>query len=147
MFLMIVIFFLAVFFTFMNNPPAQMVMMRSVPARLSANALALNDLCYRLLGSLPGVPIWAAMIDSTCVHRNKNACGVEAECGNYDNSKISVILLLLGGIPKLFSFMFFFAGSVWLIKKMPGIANKLYATELNVEEEEEKSEVRELELQ
>jgi hypothetical protein len=77
--LMIIIFFLAVFFTFMNNPPSQMVMMRAVPPRLAANALALNDLCYRAIGSLPGTPIWAAMIDSACVHRNKNVCGIEAE--------------------------------------------------------------------
>ena len=124
--LMIVVFFLAVFFTFMNNPPSQMVMMRAVPPRLSANALALNDLCYRLIGSLPGVPIWAAMIDGTCVHRNKNACGIEAECGLYDNSKIAVIFLLLGAIPKLLSFIFFASGSMWLSKKMPELANKPY---------------------
>jgi len=124
--LMIVVFFGAVFFTFMNNPPSQIVMMRIVPPKLSANALALNDLVYRLLGSLPSVPVWAAAIDSTCLHRNKDVCGVEGECGYYDNSKLSGLFLALGGIPKFFSFVFFMAGALYLKTKMSDLAEKKY---------------------
>merc|ERR1712178_170289 len=77
-------------------------------------------------GSLPGVPVWAAAVDSTCVHRNKNVCGVEGECGFYDNGKIAVLFLLLGGIPKLLSFMFFFLGSSVLYRRMPDLAKRSY---------------------
>ena len=110
----------------MNNPPSQIVMMRIVPPKLSANALALNDLVYRLIGSLPSVPVWAAAIDSTCLHRNKDACGVEGECGYYDNSQLSGLLLALSGIPKFLSFVFFMSGAVYLSKNMSELAEKKY---------------------
>ena len=126
MMLMIVIFFLAVFFTFMNNPPSQMVMMRAVPPHLAANALALNDLCYRLLGSIPGVPIWAAAIDATCLHFNVDECGNKGSCGVYDNGAIAIIFLYLGGIPKLLSVIFFMIGAWWLSSKMSTLALKPY---------------------
>ena len=128
---MLVIFFVAVFTTFMNNPPSQMVMMRVVPSHLSANALALNDLTYRVVGSLPSVPVWAAAIDQTCMHRNKNHCGVEGECGYYDNHKLAMLFLLLGGIPKLLSFIAFFAGSKWLSTRMTAIAVRPYNANSN----------------
>ena len=123
---MLIIFFVAVFMTFMNNPPSQMVMMRVVPPHLAANALALNDLTYRVIGSLPSVPVWAAAIDSTCMHRNKDQCGVEGECGYYDNGKLALLFLLLGGIPKLLSFLAFAVGSWYLSSKMTDVAVKPY---------------------
>ena len=109
--LTIVLFFIAIFATFANNPPSQMVMMRIVPAGQSANALAVNDLIYRVLGNIPGVPVWAAMVDSTCKHWNKDVCGDQGSCAYYDNGQLSTVVLLLGGIPKLLSLLFFGFGA------------------------------------
>ena len=62
----------------------------------------------------------------SCLHRNKDVCGVEGECGYYDNSKLSGLFLALGGIPKFFSFVFFMAGALYLKTKMSDLAEKKY---------------------
>jgi len=126
----IVLFFLAIFSTFSNNPPAQMVMMRIVPPGQSANALAVNDLIYRVLGNIPAVPVWAAMIDNTCAHWNKDVCGTKGACSYYDNRQLSVVLLILGGVPKLLSFIMFSLGAWTLANgKYKSLGTKAYASE------------------
>ena len=130
----IVLFFLAIFSTFANNPPAQMVMMRIVPPGQSANALAVNDLIYRVLGNIPAVPVWAAMIDNTCMHWNKDVCGIQGACSYYDNQKLSVVVLILGGVPKLLSLIMFSLGAWTLANgKYKSLGMKPYVSEKNIE--------------
>lgn len=124
----VLIMFAAILITFMNNPPSQIVMMRVVPVRVSASALAINDMIYRLLGSLPSVPVWAFVIDSSCLHFNVDTCGtVTKTCGYYDNRRIQWMLLLLGALPKLLSVLFFTMGARQLLKAYPHLANKAYS--------------------
>ncbi len=70
--------------------------------------------------------MWAAAIDTPCMHVNKDPCGVEGECGYYDNAKLAMLFLLLGGIPKLLSFIAFYSGSHILSSQKPELASKPY---------------------
>jgi len=123
----LIVFFVAIFATFMNNPPSQMVMMRVVDERLQANALSVNDFLYRAVGSLPAMPVWAAAIDGTCIVWNYDVCGTMGNCGLYDNERIGTnVMLPLGGVPKLASFLAFLFGSIVLLRKFPDKAQAPY---------------------
>ena len=51
---------------------------------------------------------------------------MEGSCGYYDNRRIAFMFLLLGGIPKLLSFVFFMSGASWLRFRMAAIGSEAY---------------------
>ena len=107
--------FFAVFFTFMNNVPAIIVLLRSVPKVNGALSLAFNDVVYKLTGSIPGAQAFAAAFDTACLAFNVDTCGEARNCAFYDNDVIRYYFsFIFGGVGKIVS-LFFFALSFYLL--------------------------------
>jgi hypothetical protein len=116
----LIVMFMVVSFTFANNPPANMLQMRIVPPQYSAIALSLSDIIYRLLGNFPGVTVFSSIFDASCISYNEDICGQKLSCSYYDNTKLRQYFAILGAIPKLLSFLMFFAAAWTLLKyKLP----------------------------
>lgn len=100
--------FLAIFFTFMNNVPAIIILLRSTAEGSGGLALAYNDVVYKVIGSVPGAQIFALAFDSTCVIFNKNACGESTNCAYYNNPELkNYFTFIFGGIGKTLSVIMF----------------------------------------
>ena len=112
----LVVMFATILFTFTNNPPANMLQMRIVPPQHSAIALALSDIIYRSLGNFPGVTVFSAIFDASCLRFDTDVCGNKLSCSYYDNDKLTNYFAALATIPKFLSFLVFLAASITLLR-------------------------------
>lgn len=110
-------FFLFLLFTFMNHTPTNAILLRVVPSvKHKSLSLGLNDVVFKILGSIPGPLVFGASFDNNCILKTQS-CGNDGSCAVYDNYAIRLILLLaLGAIFKIFSAIFNFL-SISVIKK------------------------------
>ena len=59
--------FLVLFFTFLNGVPATNSILRMVPPQLRSQAMGMNIVMLRVLGSIPGPIIFGKLVDSVCI--------------------------------------------------------------------------------
>ena len=114
----LLVMFIVVAFTFGNNPPANMLIMRIVPPQYSAIGMSANDIIYRLLGTFPGVTAFSAVFDASCAKYNYDICGKKLSCSYYDNTQLRISFGILGAIPKFLSFLIFLYASHAILKYM-----------------------------
>ena len=114
----LIVMFIVVAFTFGNNPPANMLIMRIVPPQYSAIGMSANDIIYRLLGTFPGVTAFSAVFDASCAKYNYDICGKKLSCSYYDNTQLRISFGILGAIPKFLSFLIFLYASHAILKYM-----------------------------
>lgn len=116
-------FFLFLLFTFMNHTPSTSILLRVVPSvKHKSLSLGLNDVIYKLLGSIPGPLIFGATFDNNCILLTPTCDGSGGSCAMYDNYTLRLILLLvLGGIFKTASTLFNL-GSIYSIRKQENLS-------------------------
>ena len=114
----LIVMFIVVAFTFGNNPPANMLIMRIVPPQYSAIGMSANDVIYRLLGTFPGVTAFSAVFDASCAKYNYDICGKKLSCAYYDNTQLRIYFGTLSAIPKFLSFLIFLYSSHAILKYM-----------------------------
>lgn len=96
--------FVVLFFTFINGVPATNSILRMVPPQLRSQAMGMNILMLRLIGSIPGPIIGGKLIDLSCVLWQQS-CGSNGSCRLYNKESlmynwlgIHLIYKFLGGI-------------------------------------------------
>jgi hypothetical protein len=104
-------FFLLIMFTFMNNTPTNVVLMRCVPTEYSGLSLALNDIVDKLLGDIPGGIILGWFLDQSCKVKNyltdPLTCDTLESCAIFDKAGMKFRVNILNGLlPKGLSFLF-----------------------------------------
>lgn len=121
------VIFIAVFFTFMNNVPAIIILLRTTDEGSGGLSLAYNDVVYKLIGGVPGAQIFALAFDSTCVIFNKDACDDTSNCAFYDNPELrSYFTFVFGGVGKTLSLIMFSLALYYLRTKFKNQGSALY---------------------
>lgn len=77
------LYFCTLFFTFVNGVPATNSILRMVPPELRSQAMGLNILFLRLIGTIPGPIIGGILVDKTCALW-QTSCGENGSCRLYD---------------------------------------------------------------
>jgi MFS family permease len=95
----LLVLFLMMFATFLNNIPATTVVLKAVPHAQRTLAMGLQNFIFRLLGAVPAPLVFGALVDSACVLRERR-CGADGGCLEYDNWQLRVTFVLLGLVPK-----------------------------------------------
>ena len=103
--------FLLITFTFMNNVPMNVVLMRCVPTEYSGLSLALSDIFYKVLGDIPGGITLGVFLDQSCVIKDyltdPRTCDELESCAIFDAAKMNFYTSIFTGfVPKLISFCF-----------------------------------------
>ncbi|XP_077868619.1 solute carrier organic anion transporter family member 4A1-like [Saccoglossus kowalevskii] len=101
-----VVFFLAIFFTFMASVPALTATLRCVPFSQRSFALGIQWIVIRVLGSIPGPIVFGAVIDRSCILWEEK-CGSSGTCWQYDNPMMSLYLFIVAAGLKVLSLLFF----------------------------------------
>ncbi|XP_077989837.1 solute carrier organic anion transporter family member 4A1-like [Glandiceps talaboti] len=104
--LFLIVFFLAIMFTFLASVPALTATLRCVPFTQRSLALGLQWIVIRILGSIPGPITFGAVIDTTCLLWDQK-CDENGSCWQYNNSKMSLYLFLTAAGLKCLTIIFF----------------------------------------
>lgn len=95
--------FFIMFFTFLNNVPATTVVLRVLKFDQRPVGLGMQNVLFRLLGSIPGPIVFGLVLDSVCVLRTEE-CGKEVgSCNEYDTEDLRLYFFLLAFFSKLLS--------------------------------------------
>eukprot|EP01006_Ploeotia_vitrea_P028795 TRINITY_DN61422_c0_g1_i1.p2 TRINITY_DN61422_c0_g1~~TRINITY_DN61422_c0_g1_i1.p2 ORF type:complete len:127 (+),score=60.36 TRINITY_DN61422_c0_g1_i1:154-534(+) len=124
--------FFIMFFTFMNNVPSTTVLLRSLADQYRPLGMGIQNASIRVLGFIPGPILFGVVIDSTCKFFETD-CGSEGSCWEYDSTKLRTQMVLLGMIPKLVSFIWFFL-SWWFFK--PAAAAEAHGAHVELDNRE-----------
>jgi hypothetical protein len=101
--------FVAMFLTFLNNVPATAVILRCVEVQHRSVAMGIQNVIFRLLGTIPAPIVFGALIDRLCFF-HATRCGARLDtCWEYDARDLSKRFLLLALLPKGASAAAFFA--------------------------------------
>jgi sodium-independent organic anion transporter len=102
--------FFAMFFTFANNVPATSVVLRSLQPHHRALGMGVQNVVFRLGGSIPAPIVFGAVIDTTCrfFQTDCNATEETNTCWEYNVTSLRERMVLLAILPKIASFIFFF---------------------------------------
>jgi hypothetical protein len=118
--MILLIFFLAIMVTFMNNIPMNVVLMRSVPTEFSGLSLGMNDFVDKLLGDLPGGLVLGGLLDGSCAVQDIKvdplSCEEIKSCALFDNAAIMGHWVTIGFVGKFISLLFLCA-TYWFITK------------------------------
>eukprot|EP00295_Goniomonas_pacifica_P016601 CAMPEP_0175865874 /NCGR_PEP_ID=MMETSP0107_2-20121207/33896_1 /TAXON_ID=195067 ORGANISM="Goniomonas pacifica, Strain CCMP1869" /NCGR_SAMPLE_ID=MMETSP0107_2 /ASSEMBLY_ACC=CAM_ASM_000203 /LENGTH=223 /DNA_ID=CAMNT_0017183339 /DNA_START=179 /DNA_END=850 /DNA_ORIENTATION=+ len=91
---------------FLTNTPATVALMSVVPLGASATALAVQNIVYRVIGTIPGPIIWGALLDAACIVED-DACDGSG-CHMYSTWTMRVMFAVAGLIGQLLSAFFFY---------------------------------------
>ena len=83
---MLLVFFAAILFTFMNNTPCNIMLMRCIPTEYSGLSLALSDVIYKITGDIPGTLLLGQLFDNACIVKNKSTC--PESCAIFDKASM-----------------------------------------------------------
>ncbi|XP_071143715.1 solute carrier organic anion transporter family member 4C1-like isoform X2 [Mytilus edulis] len=93
----------AIFFRFMQSPPALSATLRCIHDNQRTFALGIQWFIARLLGTVPGPIFFGAIIDSTCLVWQENDCGDKKSCYIYDNASLSSYFFIILVSVKIFT--------------------------------------------
>ena len=118
--MILLIFFLAIMVTFMNNIPMNVVLMRSVPTEFSGLSLGMNDFVDKLLGDLPGGLVLGSLLDGSCavkdIKTDPLSCETIESCALFNNDEMVGHWAGIGFIGKCLSFVLL-GITFWFITK------------------------------
>jgi hypothetical protein len=107
--MILIIFFLAIMVTFMNNIPMTFVLMRCVPTEFSGLSLGMNDFVDKLLGDLPGGLVLGSLLDNSCavkdIKQDPLSCEDIESCAIFRTEEIMGHWATVGFIGKIASFL------------------------------------------
>jgi sodium-independent organic anion transporter len=101
-------FIFVTFFTYVNNAPAQLIIVKSVEPRDRATALAMSQMVVKLTGSIPAPLIFGYLLDSICLYEDGGNCLL------YDASQMRYIFWGGSAGGKFISVLFLVAASFLL---------------------------------
>ncbi|XP_048464370.1 solute carrier organic anion transporter family member 4A1 [Rhincodon typus] len=102
----LVLFFVLIFFTFLGSIPALTATLRCVPDSQRSFALGIQWILVRTLGGIPGPIAFGSVIDISCLLW-QDQCGDRGSCYIYQNSAMSMYLLIAGITYKALGTLFF----------------------------------------
>lgn len=109
--LFMIVYTAIVFLTFLNDTPALIVTLRSVPKGQQSYALGHQMNFVRLFGAIPGPIIYGALLDQTCILWSSK-CGGKGFCLEYDHSGLAKVVVGISLTCKLITVTCF--GLSWL---------------------------------
>ncbi|GCC23332.1 solute carrier organic anion transporter family member 4A1 isoform X2 [Chiloscyllium punctatum] len=104
--LFLVLFFVVILFTFLGSIPALTATLRCVPDSQRSFALGIQWILVRTLGGIPGPIAFGSVIDISCLLW-QDQCGDRGSCYIYQNSAMSMYLLIAGVTYKVLGTLFF----------------------------------------
>ncbi|XP_070181232.1 solute carrier organic anion transporter family member 4A1-like [Littorina saxatilis] len=87
------LFFLIMVFTFATMSPNITAVMRCVPFNQRSQAVGLQLLTARGIGTTPGPVLFGVIVDSACVVWQESACGSRGQCWLYDQQHLALYIM------------------------------------------------------
>jgi len=85
--------------------------LRTVPTEVKSVALGIQLLLSRLLGAVPGPPVFGGLLDSACLLSQGDASGGGGACVMYNQGFLALSMFTVGLVWKICSLLFIVAAT------------------------------------